>query len=312
MRLCRVFCVLATLSAPAAVAHAQSTLTTASLNTTHLASPAPALDAAWARDQELGVLHGQTTAQLNSQTAFTADTGRDFGPAVEFQEPTTRAFSPANLTSTGVAGFAATSNQDIWVEGDGFSDRLRVTTRGTLRRADGTPVPPGLQDAAGFDVDGYDLSYTRGWPVARGYTPSGLEVSLTPHAGIGVGDRGGSAEAGATLRIGQGLDRMVRDGQTFGERARWYLYAAGSGRAVGYNFARTRDGDYARSGYSHDSGSFLGDASVGVAYRKGAVQGSFGVVYREIEAEGLPRNANVDKDVSEGLIAFQLSLKPEW
>ncbi len=300
------------LSAPAVAAQAQSTLSTASLNTTNLATPAPALDSAWARDQELGLLHGQTTAQLNSQTAFTADTGRDFGPAVEFREPTQNAFG-ASLTSTGVAGFAATSNQDIWVEGDGFSDRLRVTTRGTLRRADGTPVPPGLQDVAGFDVEGYDLRYTRGWPVARGYTPSGLEVTLTPHAGIGVGDRGGSAEAGATLRIGQGLDRMVREGtEAFGERARWYLYAAGSGRAVGYNFARTRDGDYARSGYTHDSGSFLGDASIGVAYRKGAMQGSFGVVYRQIEAEGLPRNANVDKDVSEGLIAFQLSLKPEW
>jgi len=298
------------LSTPAVTAQAQSTLSTAGLNTSNLAAPAPALDAAWARDQELGLLHGQTTARLNSQSAFTADADRDFGPALEFQDSlrTGRAFAP-----NASAGFAATSNQDLWIEGEGYSDRLRVTTRGSLRRADGAPVPLNLSDAAGFDVDGYDLRYTRGWPVARGYTPSGLEVTLTPHAGVGVGDRGGSAEAGATLRIGQGLDRMVRDGtEAFGERARWYVYAAGSGRAVGYNFARTRDGDYARSGYSHDTGAFLGDASIGVAYRKGAVQSSFGIVYREIEAEGLPRNANVDKDVSEGLIAFQLSLKPEW
>ena len=36
--------------------------------------------------------------------------------------------------------------------------------------------------------------------MARGYTASGLEVTLTPHAGIGVGDRGGTAEAGEAYR----------------------------------------------------------------------------------------------------------------
>ncbi|MDZ4365185.1 lipid A-modifier LpxR family protein, partial [Brevundimonas sp.] len=145
-------------------------------------------------------------------------------------------------------------------------------------------------------------------------TPSGLEVSVTPHAGFGVGNRGGSAEAGATVRIGRDLDRLVPEGQdAFGERGRWYIYAAGSGRAVGYNFARNRDGDYARSGYSHDSGVFLGDAQLGVAWRRGDMQSSFGVIYREIEPEGLRvgSRSGIDTDVSEGLIAFQLSIKPE-
>jgi hypothetical protein len=41
------------------------------------------------------------------------------------------------------------------------------------------------------------------------------------------------------------------------------------------------------------------------------VQGSFSVVYREIETEGLRGGHGVDTDVSEGLIAFQLSVKPE-
>ena len=119
-------------------------------------------------------------------------------------------------------------------------------------------------------------------------------------------------EAGATLRIGRDLDRLVPEGEdAFGQRARWYVYAAGSGRAVGYNWARNRDGGYARSGVSHDSGAFLGDASLGVALRRGAVQSSIGLVYREIEAEGLRAGPGVDTDVSEGLIAFQLSIKPE-
>ncbi len=244
------------------------------------------------------------TARLNRQASFNVATGREFGPAVEFATD----YAPIEAQNP----FAATTTRDVWRETDDYSDRLRLRTRGELRRADGAPVPLSATDEAVFDADGYDLSYTRGWEVARGYTENGLEVSLTPHAGIGVGDRGGTAEAGATLRIGSSADRILPEGSAaFGERARWYIYAAGSGTAVGYNFARNRDGEYARSGYSRDSGSFLGDASVGVAIRKGDMQGSFGLVYREIEAEGMTGHG-IDNDVSEGLVAFQLSIKPEW
>ncbi len=232
-----------------------------------------------------------------------------FGPAVDFRDDAraVRRFDAPDRPGS----VAVVERRDIWRENGAVSDRLRLTTRGDLRRADGAPVPPTVRDAAGLDVDSYDVSYTRGWEAARTTTRSGLAVSLTPHAGLGVGDSGGTAEAGATLKIGP--DTLAPDGaERFGERARWYIYAAGAGRAVGYNFARTRDGDYTRSGMSHDSGSFLGDASVGVAYRRGDMQGSFGVVYREIKAEGLRGGEGFDRDVTEGLVAFQLSIKPEW
>jgi len=206
----------------------------------------------------------------------------------------------------------AASNSDIWYEGDAYSDRLRLRTEGRVRRADGSPLPPGPLDPAAYDAEHYDLTYTRGWTETLGQTENGLDVTLTPHLGVGVGSRGQVTEAGATLRIGRDLDQLVPDGEdAFGERARWYVYAAGSGRAVGYNWARNRDGDYARSGVSHDSGAFLGDASLGVALRRGPVHSSIGLVYREIEAEGLRAGHGVDTDVSEGLIAFQLSIKPE-
>lgn len=241
-----------------------------------------------------------TTAQLNLQSAYDARVDRGFGPAIEFSDRVPEG-----------NGFAAATRRDVWVEGDAHTDRFRLRTVGQLRRADGSPLPATGLDAVELQTDDYDVSFVRGWPAARGYTASGLEVSLTPHAGVGFGSRGTSAEAGATLRIGSGLERMVPEGQdVFGQRARWYLYAAGSGRAVGYNFARNRDGDYDRSGYSHDSGAFLGDASIGVAYRRGDLQGSVGLVYREIDPEGLRGSRTFDKDVDEGLIAFQLSIKP--
>lgn len=206
----------------------------------------------------------------------------------------------------------AASNSDIWYEGDAYRDRLRLRTEGRVRRADGSPLPPGPLDPAAYDAEHYDLTWTRGWTETLGQTENGLDVTLTPHLGVGVGTRGQVTEAGATLRIGRDLDRLVPDGEdAFGERARWYVYAAGSGRAVGYNWARDRDGGYNRSGVSHDSGAFLGDASLGVALRRGPVHSSIGLVYREIEAEGLRAGNGVDTDVSEGLIAFQLSIKPE-
>jgi hypothetical protein len=252
------------------------------------------------------------TARLNQQSyAVPNAPAAGFGPAIDFQSdyPTNR-YAPATERAS---PFAATSRADLWREGENYTDRLRVTTHGTLRRADGSPLPATLHDESDFAVDGYDVSYTRGWPVAKGYTASGLEVSLTPHAGIGVGDEGGSAEAGATLKIGSDIERLVpRGSSAFGQRSRWYVYAAGSGRAVGYNFARNRDGDYTRSGMSQErSSSFLGDASIGVAMRRGDMQTSLGVVYREIKADGIHSGTGIDREVSEGLVAFQISIRPE-
>ena len=285
---------IASLAAPTLAQTAPRTLDQALSSTAHVQ---PAYDLgpqAWGvGDQRDDV------ARLNAQSAFNIAADRPFGPAVEFETD----FAPDQ------DGMAAAVRRDVWRESDSFTDRLSLVTEGRLRRADGSPLPVTPQDRSELDPERYDVRFVRGWPVATAYTENGLEVSLTPHAGVGVGSDGGSAEAGATVRIGRA---EVRDGQSFGDRARWYVYAAGSGRAVGYNFARTRDGDFARSGYSHDSGSFLGDASLGVAYRRGDLQGSFGLVYREIEAEGIRSGRGIDNDVTEGLVAFQLSIKPEW
>lgn len=243
--------------------------------------------------------------QLDRNLPFAVPGRDDFGASFDAQ---TRLMDPA----TGAAPYA-TERRDIWFETPDYTDRLRLRTEGALRRADGAPVPVSPLDPAALEAEHYDLSYSRGWPATLGYTASGLEVTLTPHAGVGVGTRGGTAEAGAMLQIGADMDRLLPPGRAaFGERARWYIYAAGSGRAVGYNFARTRDGDFARSGVSHDSSNFIGDASLGVAFRKGDVQSSIGLIYRELGPSDLRTGHGVDTDVSEGLVAFQLSIKPDW
>ncbi len=267
-------------------------------------SPAPqqAIADPWRVERERPATVSDLLTRLDRDARFGAS-----DPAFEGDDRWS-GYDPArNVSSTWAA-----SNSDIWYEGESYRDRLRLRTEGRVRRADGSPLPPGPLDPAAYDAEHYDLTYTRGWTGTLGQTENGLDVTLTPHLGVGVGSRGQVTEAGATLKIGNDLDRLVPEGEdAFGERARWYVYAAGSGRAVGYNWARNRDGDYARSGVSHDSGAFLGDASIGVALRRGPVHSSVGLVYREIEAEGLRAGNGVDTDVSEGLIAFQLSIKPE-
>lgn len=243
------------------------------------------------------------TARLNGQPALSLG-----GGFLDVAAPRATARTIASPDSPWVA-----VERDVWIEGEGATDRFRLTRSGHLQRVDGSPLPPGPLDVAALNAEEFDLTYTRGWPSAIARMGSGLQVSLTPHAGVGVGSRGGSAVAGATLKVGNDLERLVPDGQEeFGDRPRWYVYAAGSGRAVGYNFARTRDGNFARSGVSHDSGAFIGDASLGVAMRQGPVHGAVGLIYREVSVEGLRTGDGIDDDVKEGMLAFQLSIKPEW
>ena len=263
-----------------------------------------ALSDPWVVTRERPATVSDLLTRIDREARFADADRMDFGPKegwTGYAPPSRERASPW-----------VASNRDVWFENNAFDDRLRLRTEGPVRRVDGSPLPPGPLDPAAYDAEHYDLTYTRGWTETLGQTASGLDVTLTPHVGVGVGSRGNSTEAGATLRIGPDLDRLVPEGEeAFGQRPRWYVYAAGSGRAVGYNWARNRDGEFARSGVSHDSGSFLGDASLGVAMRRGAVQSSIGLIYREIGVEGLRAGQGVDTDVSEGVIAFQLSIKPE-
>lgn len=245
--------------------------------------------------------------QFSEGVAFEADMAVPFGGAFRAPDLAPRSLAPRIEGH----GYAVT---ETWRDtASGAVERLRLSRGGGWLRADGAPAPLIPSDPAYLDADHYDVTYARGWP-ARGFdTASGLELELTPHAGVGLGSDGGSAEAGATLRIGSGLSRLAPEGQDVfdDDQVRWYVFAAGSRRAVGYNFARTRDGDFVRSGMSHDSGAFIGDAQVGIAWRRGDVQTSFGYVYRKHKVRELV-GRDFERERSEGLVAFQLSIRPDW
>jgi hypothetical protein len=194
----------------------------------------------------------------------------------------------------------------------GAVDSLRVSVGGALRTPTGLPLN---LHGAQYDPDSYEVALTRDWPAAFALDTGAFGVDLTPHAGLGMTSFGTSAEAGATLRvmqrdasIAERLKAMgVQDGGAFGDRGRWYLFAAASGRAVGMNMLHGDQG-WNRAGWSTDQTSTLtGDAQVGVGWRKGDLQTSFGYIHREVKGQNMLFGVDPKAD---SVVAFSFSIRP--
>jgi Uncharacterized protein conserved in bacteria (DUF2219). len=185
---------------------------------------------------------------------------------------------------------------------------------GVLRTPGGLPLG---RDRAEFDAQAYDISLIRAWPRAINLTDGRYELDISPHAGFGVGSRGGSAEAGAMLTVGERREQRavealkglgVREGSAYGDKGRWYLFAAASGRAVGLNMLRS-DGDWRRGDWTtDDTGELVGDAQVGVGWRKGQMQSSFGVIHREVKGDHMVFGQHTRDDT---VAAFTFSIRPQ-
>lgn len=198
-------------------------------------------------------------------------------------------------------------------------DSVRVSMAGVAKTAAIAPLTLVRPDADAYELRDVDVTVTRGWPAAVSLQGRKFALDVTPHAGVGFSGAGGSAEAGATVRLGKKKnmgDRVndalgVREGdEAFGDRGRWYIFAAASGRAVGLNMLRGQNGDWTRAGLSQDVTSrLIGDSQAGVAWRRGAMQASLGYIHREIRAkEGIMGLATQKDDV----VALSFSLKPHW
>jgi hypothetical protein len=192
------------------------------------------------------------------------------------------------------------------------NDSVRVSVGGVLATPGGLPLN---LDRSEFQARDYEVSVIRNWPSAVSFEAGRVGVELSPHAGVGVTSRGGSAEAGAELRLQSRDDKAaaklksmgVKDGASFGDQGRWYLFAAASGRAVGLNMLRSDTG-WDRAGWTTDpTSSLIGDAQVGVGWRKGAVQTSFGFIHREVKGSHMIFGQETKDD---SLVAFSLSIRP--
>jgi hypothetical protein len=172
----------------------------------------------------------------------------------------------------------------------------------------------------GFDDDRLDKVTVKSWPKAVSFESDSFEFEVAPHAGFGVSARGrGQAEGGATITVSpktrgeramaQLRDMGVKDGGSYGDAGRWYLFAAASGQAVGLNMMRSDRGGWDRAGWSTDTtGALVGDAQVGVGWRKGDMQSSFGVIHREVKGQHMVFGQQTRDDT---VAAFTFSFRPQ-
>ncbi|KQZ06490.1 hypothetical protein ASD21_02325 [Caulobacter sp. Root1455] len=208
------------------------------------------------------------------------------------------------------------SNAVVVGEGEHAVDSVRVSVASVAQAGQTRPLALVRPDEDSFEDREVDVTVTRGWPAAVSVGAGKYALDVTPHAGLGFGGAGGSAEAGATVRFGkkmgdQVVDSLgVSDGRQFGDRGRWYLFAAASGQAVGLNMLHGSEGDWSGAGVSSDASSKLvGDGQAGVAWRKGPMQASFGYVHRKIRAKDQIMGMATQKDE---MLAFSFSLRPHW
>lgn len=223
--------------------------------------------------------------------------------------------------SSAAAGSAAAQQRVPDITADilnraAFVDRseVKLSKRNTVTF--GIEAPPPIAPA-GYADERLELSLKRSWPGAVNFVSDGLEFEVAPHAGLGVGAAGGTAEGGAMLTVSksreeQAMDRLrdlgVRDGSTLGDAGRWYLFAAASGRAVGLNMLRGERG-WDQAGWTTDpTASLVGDAQVGVGWRKGDIQSSFGVIHREVKGKHMVMGQQTRDDT---VAAFTFSFRPQ-
>ncbi|MEO1039872.1 MAG: lipid A-modifier LpxR family protein [Pseudomonadota bacterium] len=125
----------------------------------------------------------------------------------------------------------------------------------------------------------------------------GLDIGLSPRAGVSFSDTSAAAEAGATLRLGQYLGEY--DGSS---RPAWWFFAGADRQALLFD---PSDGFDLREAFTMEPYAVVGDAQAGVAVRMGAADISLAYIHRET-VYSLP---NDSWETSEGFAAFTLSFQ---
>jgi hypothetical protein len=217
-------------------------------------------------------------------------------------------------------GLVQWRNSEVQLPHGGAVDSIHLSL-GEVARAPGGQALAGPGGLLEPEAQAFDLRYTRGWPGAFAVSTGGVDMDLTPHAGLGLSTGGPSAEAGAMVRLGAHLqDRLVSGLNGLGVRrvnpasdntGRFYLYASASGRAVDVNMTRDGPGDPQHLGWaSEGAGEMISDAQAGMAWRKGVVQASFGYVHREIRNDPAMVGRIDPGKLKDSMVAFSFSIRP--
>lgn len=223
--------------------------------------------------------HAQTLASVTREAVMLAPIARAPGAAA-------RSSTRTDIVGARNGAVAQSSRATTRKRASGAVDTLILTTARPVQSPGYGAVAP----AGSVADDGRDMRFVRQWPAAARMDRPAYQVDVTPEAGLGYGSYGGSAEAGATVRLTPaekdaklvrklGKMGIVEGGEAYDDdQGRWYLFAAAKGRAVGLNMA---NGERAMS---TDPVAMVGDAQAGVGWRKGEVQASVGYTRRSLKS----------------------------
>jgi len=161
-----------------------------------------------------------------------------------------------------------------------------------------------------------DVEYERAWPGMWNGAAGRYLVDVTPKAGVGYGAAGGSIGGGAMVRVmspradARVVDRLAKwgvvEGERFGGAGRWYLFAAASGRAVGFSMAPGM-----QNAWTTDPAALVSDAQVGVGWRKGDTQTSIGYMVRRVRVNDRFAHQFADVPGSDQVVGLSFSYKPQ-
>lgn len=228
------------------------------------------------------------------------------------------------LSSTAWAlsgGATAWRSQSVTNIGDGGASNTVRLTVGTVARGPGGLVLAGPEGRFQGETQRVDLDFEHNWPSALSLQGGRYDVDVAPHAGLAMSDTGGSALAGASVRLQLPQSRGGGIAGRFGfapepardaSRGRWFLFAESSGELVGVHLSRDPRSLMPHAALTVDDGvqpTVVSDSQAGIGWRRGALQASFGYVHREIRNDAGYDTSRQIGDIKGDMVALSFSLK---
>lgn len=153
-------------------------------------------------------------------------------------------------------------------------------------------LPPGAR--AAFQPTGRSMPA----PSPRLILALGAPSGVNPGSGLAI-DRDGFDNPAAPRVARPGPKSQSRgllvqlQAKPDARKGRWFIFAAGSGEAYGFNLIRDPIAGWKKSGWSIERLAEFGKAQIGVGWRKGRAQIAATAARREIGAYGISRQDTV-------------------
>lgn len=250
----------------------------------------------------------QLSASSSAYALRYAPSARSFGPDASASAPGAAVFAGALLNARATDaitrdGLSAFSARPAVLAETPSGGRVSVSiSEGWAPNAARLGFDPDYAETAGRALNPALLPDHRNMALSyEGFFDSpggadGLDVGLSPRAGIALGDDGTAARAGATVRFGRYLGELEAD------QPAWWFFAGAERQALLYDPGQGFD---VRGALAMQPYAMVGDAQAGVAMRVRGADVSFAYVHRETRY-ALPQE---DWETSEGFAAFSLTWK---